>query len=54
QGKVTVHASEHEWIGPKTDSASIPSFGRDPAAQQVTFHYPGLTRMKSNWKMAAW
>ncbi|EPN45832.1 Rhs element Vgr protein, partial [Pseudomonas syringae pv. actinidiae ICMP 19096] len=41
QGKVTVHASEHDWIGPKTDSASIPSFGRDPAAQQVTFHYPG-------------
>ncbi|MDT3239038.1 DUF2345 domain-containing protein, partial [Pseudomonas syringae group genomosp. 3] len=25
QGKVTVHASEHDWIGPKTDSASIPS-----------------------------
>ncbi|QED83901.1 type VI secretion system tip protein VgrG [Pseudomonas amygdali] len=41
QGKVTVHASEHDWIGPKTDSAAIPSFGRDPAAQQVTFHYPG-------------
>jgi type VI secretion system secreted protein VgrG len=41
QGKVTVHASEHDWIGPKTDSASIPAFGRDPAAQRLEFHYPG-------------
>ncbi|MEE3935384.1 type VI secretion system tip protein TssI/VgrG [Pseudomonas viridiflava] len=41
QSKVTVHASEHDWVGPKTDSAPIPAFGRDPAAQRLAFHYPG-------------
>jgi type VI secretion system secreted protein VgrG len=41
QGKAIVHASEHDWVGPKTDSASVPSFGRDPAAQRLAFHYPG-------------
>ncbi|MEX5687868.1 type VI secretion system Vgr family protein [Pseudomonas silesiensis] len=41
QDKVTVHASDHDWVGPKTDSVSIPSFSRDPAAQRLAFHYPG-------------
>jgi type VI secretion system secreted protein VgrG len=41
QGKVVVHASEHDWVGPKTDSASVPSFDRDPAAQRFAFHYAG-------------
>jgi type VI secretion system secreted protein VgrG len=41
QGKAIVHAGEHDWVGPKTDSASVPSFGRDPAAQRLAIHYPG-------------
>jgi type VI secretion system secreted protein VgrG len=41
QGKAVVHAGEHDWVGPKTDSASVPTFGRDPAAQRLAFHYPG-------------
>jgi type VI secretion system secreted protein VgrG len=41
QGKAIVHASEHDWVGPKTDSATVPSFGRDPAAQSLAIHYPG-------------
>jgi type VI secretion system secreted protein VgrG len=41
QDKVMVHASDHDWVGPKTDSVSIPSFSRDPAAQRLAFHYPG-------------
>ena len=41
QGKVIVHASEHDWVGPKTDSAQVPAFTRDPAAQRLAFHYPG-------------
>ncbi|WP_371318062.1 type VI secretion system Vgr family protein [Pseudomonas sp. PDM31] len=41
QGKAIVHASEHDWVGPKTDSASVPAFGRDPAAQRLVIHYPG-------------
>ncbi|MHC8317958.1 type VI secretion system Vgr family protein [Pseudomonas sp. LB3P31] len=39
--KVLVHASDHDWLGPKTDSVSIPSFTRDPAAQRLAFHFPG-------------
>ena len=38
--KVLVHASDHDWLGPKTDSVSVPSFTRDPAAQRLAFHYP--------------
>ncbi len=41
QGKAVVHASEHDWVGPKTDSVMPPSFGRDIAAQSLAFHYPG-------------
>jgi type VI secretion system secreted protein VgrG len=41
QGKAIVHAGEHDWVGPKTDSASAPTFGRDPAAQRLAIHYPG-------------
>lgn len=41
QGKVIVHAREHDWLGPNTDSAQIPAFTRDPAAQRLAFHYPG-------------
>ncbi|MBP1126868.1 type VI secretion system secreted protein VgrG [Pseudomonas sp. PvP025] len=41
QGKVRVHASDHDWVGPKTDSAQVPAFNRDPAAQRLVFHYPG-------------
>ena len=41
QGKAIVHASEHDWVGPKTDSVSVPAFSRDPAAQRLAFHYPG-------------
>ncbi len=41
QGKVIVHASEHDWVGPKADSAQVPAFARDPAAQRLAFHYPG-------------
>lgn len=41
QGKVLVHASDHDWTGPKTDSASPPLFGRDSAARRVALHYPG-------------
>ncbi|MFQ6575988.1 type VI secretion system Vgr family protein [Pseudomonas sp. UM16] len=41
QGKVNVHASEHDWLGPKTDSSAAPSFSRDPAAQRMALHYPG-------------
>ncbi|MNP42595.1 hypothetical protein D3C76_1363730 [compost metagenome] len=41
QGKVIVHASEHDWVGPNTDSAPLPAFTRDPAAQRLAFHYPG-------------
>jgi type VI secretion system secreted protein VgrG len=40
QGRAIVHASDHDWVGPKTDSVSVPSFGRDPAAQRLAFHYP--------------
>jgi type VI secretion system secreted protein VgrG len=41
QDNVIVHASKHDWVGPKTDSAQIPAFNRDPAAQRLAFHYPG-------------
>lgn len=41
QGKVMVHASDHDWVGAKTDSAQVPAFNRDPAAQRLAFHYPG-------------
>ena len=41
QDKVMVHASDHDWLGPKTDSVTVPSFTRDPAAQRLAFHYPG-------------
>lgn len=41
QGKAIVHASDHDWVGPKTDSVSVPTFSRDPAAQRLAFHYPG-------------
>ncbi|MDZ3990758.1 type VI secretion system Vgr family protein [Pseudomonas sp. Teo4] len=41
QGRVVVHASEHDWVGPNTDSAQLPAFTRDPAAQRLAFHYPG-------------
>ncbi|MNK88899.1 Phage-related baseplate assembly protein [compost metagenome] len=41
QGKAIVHAGEHDWVGPKTDSVTVPSFGRDPAAQSLAIHYPG-------------
>lgn len=43
QDKVLVHASDHDWLGAKTDSVAIPSFSRDPAAQRLAFHYPGHT-----------
>jgi type VI secretion system secreted protein VgrG len=41
QGKAIVHASDHDWVGPKTDSVSVPASGRDPAAQRLAIHYPG-------------
>ncbi|WP_191833652.1 type VI secretion system Vgr family protein [Pseudomonas fluorescens] len=41
QGQANVHASEHDWRGPKTDAAITPSFSRDPAAQRVALHFPG-------------
>jgi type VI secretion system secreted protein VgrG len=41
QGKAIVHASDHDWVGPKTDRVSLPTFSRDPAAQRLAFHYPG-------------
>jgi type VI secretion system secreted protein VgrG len=41
QDKVRVHASDHDWVGPKTDSVAIPTFGRDTAAQHLAIHYPG-------------
>ncbi|AZE97715.1 VgrG protein [Pseudomonas orientalis] len=40
-GKAIVYAGEHDWVGPKTDSAAPPVFGRDAAAQRLAFHYPG-------------
>lgn len=40
-GKAIVHASEHDWVGAKTDSALAPAFNRDSADQRATFHYPG-------------
>lgn len=41
QGKAIVHASEHDWVGPKTDSAAVPVFGRDGADQRHRLHYEG-------------
>ncbi len=41
QDKVMVHASDHDWVGPKTDSVAIPTFSRDPSAKRLAFHYPG-------------
>ena len=41
QGDVKLHAVKHDWLGPKTDSVTIPAFGRDPAARQHRFHYEG-------------
>ncbi|MNQ56800.1 Phage-related baseplate assembly protein [compost metagenome] len=41
QGKAIVHAGEHDWVGPKTDSAAIPVFGRDGADQRHRLHYEG-------------
>jgi type VI secretion system secreted protein VgrG len=41
QGKAIVHAGEHDWVGPKTDSAAIPIFGRDGADQRHRLHYEG-------------
>ncbi|MNF79650.1 hypothetical protein D3C84_618670 [compost metagenome] len=36
-----MHAGEHDWVGPKTDSAAIPVFGRDGADQRHRLHYEG-------------
>ncbi|EJM79118.1 hypothetical protein PMI31_00210, partial [Pseudomonas sp. GM55] len=33
--------SEHDWVGPKTDSSAIPAFGRDGADQRHRLHYEG-------------
>jgi type VI secretion system secreted protein VgrG len=41
QGDVKVHGVNHDWLGPKVDSAPIPAFGREPADQQFLFHYSG-------------
>jgi type VI secretion system secreted protein VgrG len=41
QGKVTVHGSEHDWLGPKTDSVAPPAFSRDGADQRHRLHYIG-------------
>lgn len=41
QGKAIVHAGEHDWVGPKTDSAAVPVFGRDGADQRHRLHYEG-------------
>lgn len=41
QAEVKVHGSSHDWLGPKTDKATLPAFGRDPAARQIHFHYEG-------------
>ncbi|AZF02728.1 VgrG protein [Pseudomonas orientalis] len=41
QGKAIVHAGEHDWVGPKSDSVVPAVFGRDSAAQRLAFHYPG-------------
>lgn len=40
-GTAVVHADTHDWRGPKTDSTTVPAFGRDPATQQHRFHYEG-------------
>jgi uncharacterized protein (DUF2345 family) len=40
-GKAIVHAATHDWLDAKNDSASVPTFTRDPADQKVGFHYPG-------------
>ncbi len=40
-GSAIVHAADHDWVGPKTDSVAMPAFGREPASQRLLFHYPG-------------
>lgn len=42
-GKATIFASEHDGVGPKTDSVAMPGFGRQAADQRLLFHYPGHT-----------
>jgi len=41
RGKAVVHAGEHDWVGPKTDSAAFSVFGRDGADQRHRLHYEG-------------
>ncbi|RAU39515.1 MULTISPECIES: type VI secretion system Vgr family protein [unclassified Pseudomonas] len=37
------YANQYDWRTAKSDSATTPSFGRDPASQRVVLHYPGHT-----------
>ncbi len=41
QGDVKVHGATHDWLGPKSDTAVAPTFGREPAKRQFRFHYEG-------------
>lgn len=43
QGKAVIHASTHDWVGPKAAQALVPAFDRDGAQKSVLFHYPGHT-----------
>ena len=55
QGKAIVHAGEHDWVGPKTDSAALPVFGRDGADQRHRLHYeddPGAIVQGQPYKIA--
>lgn len=38
-----VHTASHDFLGPSTQQADRPSFGKDGTAQQFLLHYPGHT-----------
>lgn len=40
-GSAIVHAADHDWVGPKTDRAPMPAFGRDGADQRHVLHFEG-------------
>ncbi|QBG91393.1 type VI secretion system Vgr family protein [Xanthomonas oryzae] len=40
QGGVELHAASHELLGPSTEQADRPSFGKDGTDQKFQLHYP--------------
>ncbi|WP_058196192.1 type VI secretion system Vgr family protein [Xanthomonas translucens] len=41
QGGVELHAASHALLGPSTEQADRPSFGKDGTDQKFQLHYPG-------------